>query len=753
MLRLYAGWLLALAGPAAQAAITLDGKLDEPEWANAQRLEGFRTTEPYTQGEPELATRALVHTDERGIYVGFICDQPASVPRVRSVGQRDQFIAGDRVNLMVDFEGSGVAAYEFTAYLGGEKQDAIISNQVTYNYDWDGDWDYAASESETQWFIEYHIPWTVAPMGAMQGGQQTLGLFVSRFVVHSGRRYSQPAHSFSRATFVSDMHRLRVAAYRQAQLDVFPYLAAAHDALNEENDARAGLDLFWKPNGQHQLTASLNPDFGQVESDNLVVNFGALETFFSDKRPFFTENLGLFSTPLNLFYTRRIGARPDEGPEGLSDINAAVKYTGSSGALDYGLVSAFEDDSSLAEGRDFHIGRARLRASKDLSLGWMGTYTERPSRDRSASVQALDFSWTLAPGISLTGQGALTDVDRAASGGFADLIDPRGHGKGSRWTFRYAPGGAVENLTVLQLKNREFNINDAGFQNRPNQNVLQTITTWYWRDWAETSTVQEQSLNTNLVLETADSGERRPSSLIATWTLFRRDTRNWGLIYQGQNIGGVDDLLTRGNGGVRLPVTHRLDGFYQSAQSGWFRYYTQIGVGQSYFTDDGFHLFYMEPGFYPSDAVSITSTLEFYDYADNLIWQGGPVVGNFDYEQQYVAVNLNWFPRAGHELRLKFQWVAGSGAALGAFRPDAQAHLVASADAVSDFSFTDTALQLRYKYELAPQSELFAVYSRGGSDALDDTERNLGSALRRGLANETASQFLLKLRYRFGLLG
>src|SRR5690349_4998518 len=157
--------LLALASAPAEAAIVLDGRLDEPEWQQAQRYAVFKTTEPYTQGDPELGTTVLVHSDVTGLYIGFICDQPASVERVRSRGQRDQQIAGDRVNVMLDFDGSGTTGYEFSAYLGGEKQDAIISRQVNYNYDWDPDWDYAASEAGNQWFIEYRIPWNVAPMG------------------------------------------------------------------------------------------------------------------------------------------------------------------------------------------------------------------------------------------------------------------------------------------------------------------------------------------------------------------------------------------------------------------------------------------------------------------------------------------------------------------------------------------------------------------------------------------------------------
>ena len=63
-----------------------------------------------------------------------------------------------------------------------------------------------------------------------------------------------------------------------------------------------------------------------MESDELVVDFSAIETVFTDKRPFFTENQGIFDlrTPANgqLVYTRRIGAAPDDGSAGSSDIDA-----------------------------------------------------------------------------------------------------------------------------------------------------------------------------------------------------------------------------------------------------------------------------------------------------------------------------------------------------------------------------------------------------------------------------------------------
>ena len=105
---------------------------------------------------------------------------------------------------------------------------------------------------------------------------------------------------------------MQLPAYSQALIAVTPYVSAGYDILNNRSYTDTGVDILWKPNGQMQLTATINPDFGQVESDNLVVNFSANETFFSDKRPFFTENQGIFefTTPSDfsqLLYTRRVG--------------------------------------------------------------------------------------------------------------------------------------------------------------------------------------------------------------------------------------------------------------------------------------------------------------------------------------------------------------------------------------------------------------------------------------------------------------
>ena len=92
-------------------------------------------------------------------------------------------------------------------------------------------------------------------------------------------------------------------------------MSFTNNFVENNRNINFGGEIFWDINSESKLDVSLNPDFGQVESDDLIVNFSAIETFYEDKRPFFTENQTLFEiTGWNLYFinTRRIGGIPDK---------------------------------------------------------------------------------------------------------------------------------------------------------------------------------------------------------------------------------------------------------------------------------------------------------------------------------------------------------------------------------------------------------------------------------------------------------
>ena len=331
-----------------QAALKIDGRVDEPEWASAQHITDFKLVQPLSGADSPYPTEAWVLATPEGLAIAFRNTQPASVPRTRQRTQRDEDAQVDRVNLMVDFDGDGGTGYNFTLNLTDGIIDAVITNENNFSKDWDGSWQHAVSESGDTWSAEMLIPWHVAPMKEGVGGQRTLGIYLDRVIGSTGERVAWPAASFTRARFLSDFSKVSVTAYSQSLTAITPYVVAVTDRVNGGTHFDTGADIYWKPSGRFQLTATLNPDFGQVESDQLVVNFDAVETFFSDKRPFFTENQGLFDLPFgaggsNLIYTRRVGGLTDD-QAGAGDVTAAVKLNGNVGRTDYGFFAASEAD-------------------------------------------------------------------------------------------------------------------------------------------------------------------------------------------------------------------------------------------------------------------------------------------------------------------------------------------------------------------------------------------------------------------------
>ncbi|MGH8185487.1 MAG: DUF5916 domain-containing protein, partial [Steroidobacteraceae bacterium] len=340
-------------------AVEIDGRIDPEEWREGRYISDFRKTQPLN-GEPaSLPTEAWILATPEGLAVGFRNTHPPAVPRTRQRVQRDFEEQVDRVNVMIDFDGDHRTGYAFTVSSTDGIYDAIVTNEFNFNPDWDGNWRHAAGADDESWSVEVLIPWHIAPMREAGADVRTLRIYLDRIVGATGERVAWPLASLERPRFISEFAPLEVANYSQSLLAWTPYVSSLHDFVSGDDEADGGIDVFWKPNGQMQLTATANPDFGQVESDDLVINFDATETFISDKRPFFTENQGIFelTTPSDfsqLLYTRRIGGPADDGV-GSGDITAAVKLNGSVGATKYGIFGADEADSV---GRSF--GALRL---------------------------------------------------------------------------------------------------------------------------------------------------------------------------------------------------------------------------------------------------------------------------------------------------------------------------------------------------------------------------------------------------------
>jgi hypothetical protein len=723
-------------------AVEIDGRIDPAEWAGAHHVTDFRKVQPLS-GEPgSLATEAWVLATPEGLAVAFRNHQPATVPRTRQRVQRDFSEQVDRINLMVDFDGDGRTGYNFVVASTGGVSDAVITNQSEFNGDWDGHWHHAVSEEGDTWSVEVLIPWYIAPMRGGDGGTRTLKVYLDRVVGSTGERMAWPTASFQRPRFLSDFAPLEVPLYSRSLLAVTPYVSGLYDKVGGRGDGNVGADLFWKPNGQFQLTATLDPDFGQVESDDLVVNFSATETYISDKRPFFTENQGLFefTTPSDysqLLYTRRIGGPAVDG-RGSGDIDAALKLNGSLGAVKYGLFAAEESGEA---GRSF----SALRLVRDFSTqnaGVMLTRVERPWLDREATVFGVDHNWRPTARWNIRSRlfgshiaQAGDDSEDLGATVWADY--EMDHGWRQQWMAMHF-GDALE-------------INDMGYLSRNDLNYGHWQVSRRFTDLPDDSRYASKDWRVRASSSTNDHGQRiRNEFRLSRSSQLRDGSSEYAQL--SLNGSGVDDRLTRGHGVLRLPSNFSAFFEYDRPRKGRWAYglYGQVFSHGLAGNERLGHALEIQPTWFASDALRVHLGASSIHRPDWLLWRGDNLVGGFDGREVALTTGLDWAIGQRQELRVKLQALAIDARLRQAWRVDPAGRAVASDDPVDDFSVRTLGFQVRYRYELAPLSYLYVVYARGGYRDEPFSE-SPSSALRDSFDLRDDEQLLVKFSYRFEL--
>ncbi len=725
----------------AVAALSIDGRFDEPEWRAAKMFDEFLQIDPETREAAPYPTQARVVALQEGLAVGISATLPRALRTYgRSPRDADRMDA-DPVRIAVDFDGTGRTAYEFTVSLSGSVRDGVFLNQNQYSADWDSTWFHAVAEDDTAWHVELLIPWSVVPASERAEGDRTIGIWIVRFIKRLGRGFAFPALAPNRPTFVSDFHKMSVPRYSAAALDWFPYALVSVDQLADSSKGRAGLDVQWKNESGGQFTATVNPDFGQVESDDLVVNFSAFETFFSEKRPFFTENQQLFDlrTPTDgrLVNTRRIGAASDGGDGGATDIIGAAKYTAAAGTTDYGVFTAFEDDTGDIEGRSYFVGRVRQRANK-WTYGYLGTFTDRPAIDRQAQVHALDADWQPTNGV------------RVRSMVFSSLIDAAGarDGAGAFAIVDYDRGGRLRNESSFTWFDRNLEINDLGFLPRRNMQRLRTRTTLTKRDYPADSSRALSDWSLEVDARRSDIGDWL-SSRVGVFRQVRLRTPTSYEYYCIYNTRGIDDLITRGNGPVETPGRIDCGAEYQRQPGPRWRYELGVFVYEEGVRGGLTQEIYFSPRFIVTPNLSTEFSLSYQDSPDWFIYlPSNRQLASFARRFTEVTASFNWYPGRKQELRAKLQFVGLTANQGREYIASPQGNLASTGAAVQGFRQGEIGFQLRYRYELKPLSELFVVYSRGGRE-LERGERGLGGLWSAAVDQKTADQFLVKLRYRF----
>ena len=753
----------------AQVDITLDGFLDEPVWQTLPVIDGMRVIQPDTLEPAPVETHSRIFYTERGMYVGVMNYQdPATL--VARMSSRDVGIQRDGYVISIDASGEGLYGYFLRMNLGGTFSDGTILPERQINRQWDGPWDAVTRETDEGWVAEIWIPWSMMSL-PQAGSTRRIGLYTERMVAARGETYSWPALPSTNSEYLSAFQKYELSGVNPAtQFTFYPYSSATFDDMKNTTDYRVGADVYWRPSSNLQLSATLNPDFGTVESDDVVVNLGAFETFFEEKRTFFLEGQDVFSTsprdggggfgPTTLLNTRRIGRQASFSvPSGVSviptdlsrptDLLGAAKVTGQSGNWRYGTLLASEDDSLVrgtradgsrvtleAQGRDFAIGRLLYEDTAGggrRAMGWFGSNLAYPDSD--AMVNGVDMHYFSADNRWIfDGQLVHSDVrDVTGSGAYFDLD--------------FRPARGVQHSLTATYMDDELELNDIGFLTR--NNLVQGD---YRFNITQSDLPGLRSRSRTVQVNNQWNTDGRPVRLgffyTENLTFLDNDAFNTTLRYFPPR---VDDTLSRGNGTFKIPERWAVDASWRSDRALPLSWTVGVNAGQE---DLGLQNLSVNAGitWNPNDRLSMDVSARYIDREAWLIHQGNGRMTAFEANEWAPRAELDYFINAKQQLRFSLQWTGIKAFENRFYQVNAArvVSLVQTGDVTAgtdDFAISRMSFQARYRWEIAPLSDLFFVYTRGGNLARTFEDDYVGM-FEHAWSDQVVDNWVVKLRYR-----
>jgi Domain of unknown function (DUF5916)/Carbohydrate family 9 binding domain-like len=342
----------------------IDGKLDDECWKKGTWAGDFHQWIPKEGAKPTYPTELNIQYDDKNLYVAIRAYDGEPGKILRQAGVRDE-LAGDIVGVNFDSYRDYRTGFEFSITAWGQKVDLVLFNPANWDFNWNPVWKVKTGLEDSAWVAEYEIP--LSQLRYSRQDEQVWGLHVWRWISRLQEESDWEIQSKTGPGMMYNFGELRgiKGLKRSRRLEIMPYALGDLKTMQKEPGnpfadkgrvwgGNAGLDAKIGISSNFTVDLTVNPDFGQVESDPSVMNLTAFETFYEEKRPFFLEGLTIFDYKFDnqsLFYSRRIGhapSRPVSPNDNLfvnspdkTSILSAIKLSGTtSNGLSVGLIQS-----------------------------------------------------------------------------------------------------------------------------------------------------------------------------------------------------------------------------------------------------------------------------------------------------------------------------------------------------------------------------------------------------------------------------
>lgn len=395
----------------ASQKISVDARLDDSAWQQAEVLSLNYETNPGNNTQPAVATEVMLLTFDNTIYIAFKAYDPQPEKIRAFLRDRDSSPDDDTVTITIDTFGSAQIAHRFSVNALGVQTDRVRNESADEeSSSWDASWDSAGRITDFGYIVEMAIP--LNALRFPDSGAQEWKINLERsYPREQYYQYSlNPSdRNNSCVTCQYSMMRGLEGAKPSANTEFTPSLVYGHSQSRDfdepwpdaDSEADAGLDIRWGITTNISLNATLNPDYSQVEADTAQIDINQqFDEDLEEKRSFFLEGADHFESNQQLVYTRsiidpnyglKITGKENHHSIGvmmIEDNQTHIILPGSENSSTIDLSNRNNPVSSLST-----IARYQYQVANGLSLGLLLTNREAKEVDYKNTLLSADGFW------------------------------------------------------------------------------------------------------------------------------------------------------------------------------------------------------------------------------------------------------------------------------------------------------------------------------------------------------------------------
>ena len=329
----------------------INGIGNDEIWELAKPIVDFIQTDPINMGKPTQKTEVRLLYNNQNIFILAKLYDNSPKEITTNLAVRDDWYEGfddkaDYFRIEFDSRHDHQTAFAFSVNASGVQLDEFVFDDSNYDGDWNAVWISETQIDSSGWTIEMKIPFSAFRFSKKD--EMIWGLNIARYIHRNNEYISWVGYPHGIGGVASKFgHLIGLKKFMiQRKLQFKPYtifgqndynniliqpkdINGNYDKYNNMTQLKKiGIDIKYNFNTDVSLETTINPDFGQIEADPTEINLTAYETYYTEKRSFFLEGASIFETPINVFYSRRIGENLDS-----ISINGTMKAINSNDSL------------------------------------------------------------------------------------------------------------------------------------------------------------------------------------------------------------------------------------------------------------------------------------------------------------------------------------------------------------------------------------------------------------------------------------